>query len=179
MLKIDDNLLTELGLSVLPIDERNRLLAHIYETLELRVGMNLAKQMTKDQLAEFEQFVNANDEAGAQKWLEANFPGYKDVVYQELENLKAEIKRDAPQIIEASNAARAQATAAAVVGQPAAPVAPAAPAPQPAPAPAVQAAPPQPVAADPGQLYNQQMQDAHTATQPVPAPQEQQPPAAA
>lgn len=167
MLKIDDNLLTELGLSVLPIDERNRLLAHIFETLELRVGMNLAKQMTKDQLAEFEQFVNANDEAGAQKWLEGNFPGYKDVVYQELENLKGEISRDAPQIIEASNAARAQATAAAVVGQP-----PAQPAPMPAPQQHAQPAPAQ----DPSQLYNQQMQDAQATSAPAP---DQQPPAAA
>ncbi|MBP6041572.1 hypothetical protein KA529_00955 [Candidatus Saccharibacteria bacterium] len=99
MLKIDDNLLKEIGLSALPADERNRLLAQIYETLELRVGMRLAENMTDDQLDEFEQFIDSNNEDGALKWLEANFPNYKAVVAEELEKLKAEIKKDADHIL--------------------------------------------------------------------------------
>ena len=78
------------------------MLAHIYETLEMRVGMELAKQMTDAQLNEFEEFINRNDEAGALKWLETNFPNYKDVVAQEFEKLKAEIKQVAPQIVASS-----------------------------------------------------------------------------
>lgn len=104
MFKLDNALLEELGLGSLPADEKNRMLAHIYETLEMRVGMKLAEQMTNDQLDEFEGFIDRNDEAGALKWLETNFPNYKDVVAEQLEKLKGEVKASAPQILEASRA---------------------------------------------------------------------------
>ena len=102
MFKLDDNLLRELGLGALPAQEKNRMLQHIYETLEMRVGMKLAEQMTNEQLDEFEAFIERNDEAGALKWLETNFPNYKQVVADELEKLKTEIKAAAPQILAAS-----------------------------------------------------------------------------
>jgi len=102
MFKLDNALLEELGLGVLPAEEKNRMLAHIYETLEMRVGMKLASQMTNEQLDEFEGFIDKNDEAGALKWLESNFPNYKQVVAEELENLKNEIKGSADQIVAAS-----------------------------------------------------------------------------
>src|ERR1044071_9445024 len=102
MFKLDDNLLKELGLAELPPAEKNKMLAHIYETLEMRVGMNLAEQMTNEQLDEFEAFIDRNDEPGALKWLETNFPNYKQVVADELEKLKAEIKQLAPQIVATS-----------------------------------------------------------------------------
>lgn len=102
MFQLDNNLLVELGLGGLPAEEKNKMLAHIYETLELRVGMRLAEQMSDEQLDEFEGFIDRNDEAGALKWLETNFPDYKKVVADELEKLKSEIKQQAPQIMEAT-----------------------------------------------------------------------------
>jgi predicted RNA-binding Zn ribbon-like protein len=102
MFQLDDNLLQELGLGSLPPAEKNKMLAHIYETLELRVGMKLAEQMTDAQLDEFEAFIDKNDEAGALHWLETNFPDYKQVVADELDKLKAEIKAQAPAIVAAS-----------------------------------------------------------------------------
>jgi hypothetical protein len=104
MFQLDDNLLQELGLGSLPPAEKNKMLGHIYETLELRVGMRLAEQMTDEQLDEFEAFIDRNDEAGALHWLETNFPDYKKVVAEELEKLKAEIKTQAPAIVEATQA---------------------------------------------------------------------------
>lgn len=100
MIRIDNNLLKELGLGDLPEEERKKLLAQIYETLEMRVGVKLAEQMTDQQLDEFEGFIDKNDEAGALKWLETNFPNYKQVVADELEELKKEIKKDSSRIIE-------------------------------------------------------------------------------
>ena len=102
MFQLDNNLLRELGLAALPAEEKNKMLAHIYETLELRVGIRLAEQMTDAQLDEFEGFIDRNDEAGALKWLETNFPDYKKVVGDELEKLKREIKDQAPAIMEAT-----------------------------------------------------------------------------
>lgn len=109
MIKLDDDLLKQLGLDGLPADEKKKFLAHIYETLEMRVGMKLAEQMSDAQLREFEQFIDTNNEAGALKWLETNFPNYKDVVASEFENLKNEVRNLAPQILAASVAQAAQA----------------------------------------------------------------------
>lgn len=102
MFKLDNNLLEELGLGSLPPEQKNGMLQHIYETLEMRVGMKLADQMTNEQLDEFESFIDKNDEAGALKWLETNFPNYKQVVADELETLKKEIKENAEKILQAS-----------------------------------------------------------------------------
>lgn len=118
MFKLDNALLEELGLGGLPADEKNRMLAHIYETLEMRVGMKLAEQMTNEQLDEFEGFIDRNDEPGALKWLETNFPNYKDVVAEQLEKLKNEVKAAAPQIVEASRTQQAAQAAQPAMGQP-------------------------------------------------------------
>jgi hypothetical protein len=145
MLKIDNSLLQEVGLGALPDSEKNSFLKHIYETLEMRVGIRLADQMTNEQLDEFERYFEAKDDAGAFKWLETNFPNYKDIVQQEFDKLKAEVAQTAPQILAASQAQAAQGSA------PAAPVnqvdpsqvpAPSSPAPQPMPQPAPQPSPP-------------------------------------
>lgn len=107
MIKIDDTLLEEIGLITLPKVERDQMLSQIYETLEMRVGMRLAERMTDQQLDEFERFIDTDDEASALKWLETNFPDYKQVVASELDKLKAEIKQDSSKIIEAMQQAGA------------------------------------------------------------------------
>jgi len=137
MLKIDNSLLQEVGLGGLPDTDKNGLLKHIYETLEMRVGIRLADQMSNEQLDEFERYFEAKDDAGAFKWLETNFPNYKEIVQEEFDKLKAEVAQSAPQIL-----ATSQAQAAAGQGQPSAP-APVAPVPA-APQPAAMPAPPPP-----------------------------------
>lgn len=102
MFKLDNALLEELGLGALPADDKTKMLNHIYETLEMRVGMKLAERMTNQQLDEFEGFIDRNDEPGALKWLETNFPDYKQVVADQLEGLKGEIRQNAPAIVAAS-----------------------------------------------------------------------------
>ncbi len=105
MFKLDNDFLTSLGLGGLPVDEKNKLLQMIYERLEMNVGMRLAEKMTDQQLDEFESFIDQNDEAGALKWLETNFPNYKDVVAEELEKLRNEVTQVAPQILAAQGGA--------------------------------------------------------------------------
>ncbi len=133
--QLDDNLLQQIGLGSLPPVEKNKMLAHIYETLELRVGMKLAEQMSDEQLDEFEGFIDRNDEAGALKWLESNFPNYKQVVADELEKLKSEIKSQAPAILEATMTPGADPGAAPTAPPPANEPSPTPPADQPAAAP--------------------------------------------
>lgn len=140
MLKLDNNLLEELGLGSLPEGQKKAMLQHIYETLELRVGTDLANQMTDQQLEEFEKFIDEGGDANqaeALKWLETNLPNYKQVVNDVFEALKGEIKQMSAQIMAASlPAAPAQAPqpvqAADPYAQPQQPQAPA-PGPQPMP----------------------------------------------
>src|SRR5579875_633042 len=104
MLKLDNNLLQELGLGSLPEEQKRAMLQHIYETLEMRVGTNLGNQMTDQQLEEFEKFIDEGgdaDQAQALQWLETNLPNYKEVVNQVFEELKAEVKQMAPQLVAA------------------------------------------------------------------------------
>lgn len=121
MFKLDDSLLQELGLGSLPNAEKDRMLRLILEKLEERVGMNLASQMSEAQLDEFERLMPvAGDgeeaikekERQAQQWLETNFPNYKQVVGDELEKLKSEIKQSAPQILASAQAQSQQPPAA-------------------------------------------------------------------
>jgi Protein of unknown function (DUF5663) len=109
MIKLDDNLLQELGLGSLPAGEKDKFLRHIYETLEMRVGTRLAERMTDAQLDEFESFIDRRDDQGAFHWLETNFPNYKEVVAEEFEKLKREIKAVAPDILSASQTSAASA----------------------------------------------------------------------
>ena len=60
MFQIDDNFLAGLGLGALPQDEKEKMKAHIYETLEMRVGMRLASGMSDQQLSEFEGFMSGD-----------------------------------------------------------------------------------------------------------------------
>ncbi len=102
-INLDRTLLEEIGLGSLPENEKTSLISHIYETLEMRVGMRLADQMTNDQLDEFEKYFEAKDDAGAFNWLETNFPNYKQIVQDEFNKLKEEIRLSAPQIIQAAS----------------------------------------------------------------------------
>ena len=111
MFKLDNAFLQDLGLGELPPQEKNMMLKHIYDTLELRVGKELAERMTELQVTEFEQLmpsqtdtkeVQAQKQNSSLQWLETNFPDYKQVVASELEKLKQEVKLAAPQILEAS-----------------------------------------------------------------------------
>lgn len=177
MLKIDNTLLEEVGLGALPDAEKNSFLRHIYETLEMRVGIRLADQMSNEQLDEFERYFEAKDDAGAFKWLETNFPNYKEIVQEEFDKLKTEVAQQAPQILAAS---QSQAGAAPTQPASAAPAPEAsAPAPTPMPdaqtqpyQPATPAAPPQPQYSAPPQPP---VQPAPPPVNPAPTPPPAQP----
>jgi hypothetical protein len=98
MLRIDAAFLADLHLEGLPIEEANLLLRHVYETLELRVGVRLASYMSVSQLDEFEAFYEAGDDQQALNWLKMHFPNYRDVVYEEFRLLRAELRDTAPTI---------------------------------------------------------------------------------
>lgn len=66
MIQLNNDFLVSIGLGELPTEDKQKMLQHIYETLELRVGMRLAKQMNDEQLDEFEKFVDGDAEYARQ-----------------------------------------------------------------------------------------------------------------
>jgi hypothetical protein len=90
MFKLDDQFLKDLGLDQLPEDQKKSFLEHIYSQLELRVGTRLSEGLSDEQLAEFESFVDRNEEK-VRAWLSANIPDYaNDPTFQQLSSAAPE-----------------------------------------------------------------------------------------
>jgi hypothetical protein len=102
MIEIDDALLDRLGLGDLPPDQKQPMKQHIYETLELRVGMRIASGFNDRELTRFEEAMHSGDQARALAVLQELVPDYRDVVADEFEKLTAEIGAQARAILAAS-----------------------------------------------------------------------------
>lgn len=102
MIALDNNLLQQIGLGSLSDDDKRSLLKQMRESLELKVGTQLAERLTEAQLDEFGVLADKDDSNGALKWLQTNCPDYQEVVAREFENLKLEISKSVPQILEAT-----------------------------------------------------------------------------
>jgi Protein of unknown function (DUF5663) len=87
VIKLDTDLLVELGYGSLTEQQAEQLLRAIYDTGEILVGTNLAQKMKDPQLDEFERFIDSSDDVGAVAWLERNFPDYKQTVQSVFEKL--------------------------------------------------------------------------------------------
>lgn len=86
MFQLDDKFLQELGLDQLPEDQKQAFLEHIYSQLELRVGTRLSEGLSDEQLAQFESFVDRDDEK-VRSWIATNAPDYlNDPAFVQLRN---------------------------------------------------------------------------------------------
>lgn len=72
---LDESFLRELGLDTLPEDQKKAFLDHVYSQLELRVGARLSDGLTDAQLAEFESFLN-KDQDKVHAWISTYAPAY-------------------------------------------------------------------------------------------------------
>jgi hypothetical protein len=75
MFQLDDNFLKDLGVVSLPDDQKEVLLQHIYEELEVRVGTQLAEGLSDEQMEEFDALLQ-RDEGKIRGWLSAHVPEY-------------------------------------------------------------------------------------------------------
>jgi hypothetical protein len=91
MFRLDDNFLASVGLAGMPADEKEAFLNYVSEELELRVGTELSKDLSDEQLEQFEKLVDGGDQDVALQWLEKHCPNYKQVVKDEFKKLKEEI----------------------------------------------------------------------------------------
>ena len=96
MFQLDDKFLQDVGLADLPADQKQAFLQHIYSELELRVGTKLSEGMNDDQLAQFEAFVD-QDEQKVVAWFEQYMPNYMDA--PDFQSLKAAAPADIEPIV--------------------------------------------------------------------------------
>lgn len=98
-IRLDEAFLVDVHLEGLPPEEGKLMLAHIYETLEQRVGFRLAAEMSPEEFDEFELLFEEQDDEKALAWLNEKFPDHGQVVREELNLLRAEIRQIAPSIL--------------------------------------------------------------------------------
>ncbi len=91
MFQLDDKFLQDVGLQDLPEDQKQAFLQHIYSELELRVGTKLSEGMNEEQLAQFEAFVD-QDEQKVVAWFERYLPNYREL--PDFQSLKASAPAD-------------------------------------------------------------------------------------
>jgi hypothetical protein len=96
MFQLDDKFLQEVGLADLPADQKQAFLQHIYSELELRVGTKLSEGMSDDQLAQFEAFVD-QDEQKVVAWFEKYLPNYAEAA--DFQSLRASAPADISPIV--------------------------------------------------------------------------------
>jgi hypothetical protein len=90
MFQLDDKFLQDLGLDQLPEDQKQAFKEHIYNELELRVGVRLSDGLSDAQLSEFESFVDRDDEK-VRTWITAHAPDYAN------DQSYVQLKANAPQ----------------------------------------------------------------------------------
>ncbi|MBR3257015.1 hypothetical protein IKG02_01880 [Candidatus Saccharibacteria bacterium] len=95
-MQFDEGFLREVGLIVMPENERKAFLEYAQEELEVRIGEEIAEGMTEEQMREFEE--SASDEE-AEKWLVKNKPNYRDIVKRNILELREEISRNRKKIL--------------------------------------------------------------------------------
>ena len=96
MFQLDDKFLQDVGLGDLPEDQKQAFLAYFREQLELRVGTKLSEGLSDTQLAEFESFID-RDEEKVNSWIATNVPNYQeDQVWQQL---SGSAPADIPQLV--------------------------------------------------------------------------------
>lgn len=122
---VDEEFLRRAGLEALPDDYRAAFLAHLQETLELRVGQRLGADLTDAQLSEYLQLVKGESadlrtylmtadprsvpvadvdvedlrNLARWAWLAANSPDYREVAIVECWQLEREVSDAAAAIL--------------------------------------------------------------------------------
>lgn len=84
MIKIDDKFLNEMGLAEMPAEQKEAFLKHTQEELEVRVGEEMSRGMTVEQLEEFEGIMNQDRETIIRLLMDMGGDYREDPLYKKL-----------------------------------------------------------------------------------------------
>jgi len=100
-IQLDDTFFDDLGLGHASHEKKQALMQNILETLELRVSTRLAEDLSDEQLDEFENISpkpEDSNEIAEQKqqtalnWLKTHNSNYENIIEEELNTLKNELR---------------------------------------------------------------------------------------
>lgn len=95
-MRIDDQFMEEVGLSEMPEDEKQAFMDHAEEELEVRVGHAVSRELSEQQLHDFDEI----DEGGqAAAWLKINVPNFREIVRDVVQGFKNELIDERAQIL--------------------------------------------------------------------------------
>lgn len=101
-IKLDDNLLKELGLDNFSDADKDAMLGRIYQALELRIGMRIAKEVGEENLKAFEELAKNGKDQEAAQWLKDNVPNYQQMATEELDKIKQDVRETSRKVLEKS-----------------------------------------------------------------------------
>ena len=98
---ITKQFLNDLGLSTVSEDEKAKMVVHIQETLEDRIGARIEKVVDDAaKMDEFDNLIASGDSQEVNNWLNNNVPNHQQIVAEETEKIKVEIKSQVSAIIQ-------------------------------------------------------------------------------
>ena len=86
--KLDAKELANVGIWFKTDDETNAFAEMLSEELEFRIGEDITRQVSEEQLEEYERCIGDEE---VQRWLEKNCPDYPTIVAKKREELEKEI----------------------------------------------------------------------------------------
>ena len=96
-MKIDEEFLQEVGLSVMPEEQKQAFLEYVEREIEVRIGERISEGIPAEKLREFEKL----DDDEALRWLKENKPNFIEIVDSVIAEMKAEISRNRDKILQA------------------------------------------------------------------------------
>lgn len=102
-IQLDEELLKELGLDNFSEEDKDAILASIAETLQLKIGVKLVQLLGETKLEEFNKLTEEGKGIDAMNYLKENVPNYEDIVKEELDALKSNIKDTSKSILDSAN----------------------------------------------------------------------------
>lgn len=96
-MKIDEEFLQEVGLSVMPDEQKQAFLEYVEREIEIRIGEKISEGVPAAKLREFEKM----DDEDALAWLEENKPNFIEIVDEVIKEMKEEISRNRDKILQA------------------------------------------------------------------------------
>lgn len=107
MVQPQDINVEDFGLANLTPEAKDAAIHDIYLTLQRRIGMRLANEMTEEQLKIFETLKGEEDQAKFDSWLTTTFPNLDTIAEEELQGIKDETHKTSSSIMDAYRAKKA------------------------------------------------------------------------
>jgi hypothetical protein len=89
----DKALVSELDGDDLSEEGQSKLLSSYYESLRMKVSMALEDLLTDEQLEEFDKISRNGNEIASEEWFKTTVPNYDQIVAEQADILKQDIKQ--------------------------------------------------------------------------------------